>query len=327
MLVFNSDMHLITFVFLILELMIFSVQLYLYLMYPDDKRHVGYLVLLILLMHYNLSGALFPDPRIHFISVSLQNKLAYGSGFLMAAYFPFYFYRSFNLTVLKFHALYGAPLFLLLPYLIFFVFMYPLSGDLKFAIRYGLIIPCFYSPVLLFSMFRAVRKKYTSVVSVRKPYAGLEMHMICWAVSPWIFMCLFAYLNVIQWVEVIFTNTGFVVNGMLFLHKSGRFERLEKMRLMKKDAMDERQQNDFKQTCFDIGLSSRETEIAQMLCLGKTYKWIGELLHISVRTVDTHVQRIFYKTGARNKIELQQFLGFEIKVFSSNQCHYATDLG
>jgi len=309
MLVFNSEMHLITLLFILLELMVFSVQLYRYLMWPDDKRCVGYLILLLLLMSYNLTGGLFPDPEIRFISLTVQNMLAYGSGFLMAAYFPFYFYKSFDLVTLKFHACYGAPLFLLLPYLVFFVLIYQLLGDLEFAIDYGLVVPCCYSPVLLFSMFRAVQIKQSDHSVPEKPYKGLEIHMIYWAVSPWVFMCLFAYLAVPQWIEVIFTNFGFVINGMLFLHRSGRHERLEKLRLMEKDAIDERQQMNFKKACIDAGLSNRETEIAWMLCLGKTYKGIGELLYISVRTVDTHVQRIFYKTGVRRKIELMQKLG------------------
>ena len=326
MLVFNSEMHLVTSMFLILELMMFSVQLYLYLIRPNDTRCVCYLVLLILLMYYNLTCVLFPDPGIHFISLSLQNMLAYGSGFLMATYFPFYFYKSFDLTVLRFHALYGTSLFLLLPYLLFFVLMDPVSGDLKYAMKYGLISSCLYLPTLLFSMFKAVPWRRISDLSFGKRYFGLEIHVISWSILPWILMCLFAYLNVAQWIEVIFTNTGFVVNGVSFLHKSGRFERLEKMRLRKKDAMDERQQKDFKKTCLDTGLSCREAEIAQMLCLGKTYKGIGEMLYISERTVNAHVQRIFHKTGVRNKIELQQYLGFEIKVFSFNQYKYAADL-
>lgn len=310
MLVFNSEMHLITLLFILLELMMFSVQLYRYLMWPDDKRCVGYLVLLILLMYYNVTGGLFPDPEIRFISITLQNMLAYGSGFLMAAYFPFFFYKSFNLTVLRFHACYGAPLFLLLPYLVFFVLIYPVLGDLTFAINYGLIVPLFYSPVLLFSMLRAVRVKHSDYSRAGNPYNGLENHMIYRAVSPWVFMCLFAYIEAPQWIEVVFTNSGFVISGMLFLQRSSRFERLEKMRLMEKDAIFERQQMDFKKSCTDAGLSDREAEIALMLCLGKTYRGIGEMLYISVRTVDTHVQHIFYKTGVRRKIELMQKLGF-----------------
>lgn len=309
MLVFNSEMHLITLLFILLELMMFSVQLYRHLMWPNDKRCVGYLMLLLLLMCYNITGGLFPDPEIRFLSITIQNMLAYGSGFLMAAYFPFYFYKSFDLTSLKFHACYGAPLFLLLPYLVFFVLTYRVLGDLEFAIDYGLIVPGFYSPVLLFSMFRAVRIKQSAHSMLEKPYRGLEIHMIYWAVSPWVFMCFFAYIVVPQWIEVIFTNFGFVINGVLFLHRSSRYERLERLRLMEKDAIEARHQMHLIKNCMEVGLSSRETQIAVMLCLGNTYKGIGDQLFISSKTVDAHVQHIFSKTGVNRRMELQKILG------------------
>jgi DNA-binding CsgD family transcriptional regulator len=235
--------------------------------------------------------------------------LAYGSGFLMAAYFPFYFYKSFDLAALKFHACYGAPLFLLLPYFVFFVLTYRVLGDLEFAIDYGLIVPCFYSPILLFSMFRAIRIRQPNHSIPEKQYRGLEIHMVYWAVSPWVFMCLFAYVAVPQWIEVVFTNFGFIINGLLFLHRSGRYERLERLRLMEKDAIEARRQMHLIKNCMDIGLSSRETEIALMLCLGKTYKGIGDQLFISRKTVDAHVQHIFSKTGVNRKMELQKVLG------------------
>lgn len=44
-------------------------------------------------------------------------------------------------------------------------------------------------------------------------------------------------------------------------------------------------------------LSSREKEILQLVAKGKTSKEIGELLHISKHTVDTHRRKILEKTG------------------------------
>ena len=58
----------------------------------------------------------------------------------------------------------------------------------------------------------------------------------------------------------------------------------------------------------DSSLSSREAEVARLLLFGLRYKDIGERLFISLSTVKTHVERIYRKTGARNKIELAQRL-------------------
>jgi DNA-binding NarL/FixJ family response regulator len=44
-------------------------------------------------------------------------------------------------------------------------------------------------------------------------------------------------------------------------------------------------------------LSEREKEVARLVCRGKTSKEIGELLHISKHTVDTHRRNIIAKIG------------------------------
>lgn len=305
-----GEMHGLTAVVIVLELMTLSVQLYFYLAWPYDKRRLNYLVLLLLLIVYNLTGGFFPDPQLQWIPVVWQNVVAYGSGFLVAAYFPYYFYNAFELRSLRFHALYGTALFLLLPYLVFFVLVYPLSGNLDFAIRYGLIVPGLYAPVLLYAMFRAIRFRFRQPADELDPYAAWEVQAVYWAISPWVFLSVFSYLQVPQWVEVLFTNTGFVIIAVLFMHRSGKLERREKMRLLELLEMEEKLRADFNLTCSLAGLSNRETEVALMLCRGMTYKAIGEVLHISSRTVDTHAHRIFYKVEVKNKIELQQRLGF-----------------
>jgi len=52
------------------------------------------------------------------------------------------------------------------------------------------------------------------------------------------------------------------------------------------------------------GLTNRDTDIVEALRMGKSYKAIAESLFISERTVTTHIQNIFEKTGVSNKIDL-----------------------
>ena len=102
MLVFGTEMHIVTFVFVLLEIVMFFYQLVDYLSRPQDKSRMWYLILLFLLIVYNITGGLFPDPRIN-IPIVTQNIIAYGSGFLMGAYFPYYFYKGFGLKGLRVH--------------------------------------------------------------------------------------------------------------------------------------------------------------------------------------------------------------------------------
>jgi DNA-binding NarL/FixJ family response regulator len=49
------------------------------------------------------------------------------------------------------------------------------------------------------------------------------------------------------------------------------------------------------------GLSERELEVSRLLARGKSNKEIGAQLHISARTVQVHVARIFDKLGVRSR--------------------------
>jgi len=306
MVVFNSQIHVLTMVFCILEFGMCCYQLVYCLSNPRDSRRFWYLILLVLLLIYNITGGLFPDPNID-LSIHLQNIIAYGSGFLMASYFPFYFYKAFKLNSLKFHAQYGVLLFLLLPYIIFFVILYPIKGGLGFATSYGLLIPAIYSVVVFFALLKAIRLKIHTRKTSKFPYDRLDMVLVYAAVSPWVCMTAFSYFNTRQWIEVLVTNLGFIIITILFIAESIKETRLEDA---KKVAKQRGKEKLFEHCCGTFNLSRREKEIALLLCKGMTYKEIAEALFISERTVDNHVQHIFIKAEVNKKMDLQQKLGF-----------------
>ena len=299
MLVFGTEMHIVTFVFVLLEIGMFSYQLIYYLSRPQDKSRQWYMILLFLLIVYNITGGLFPDPQIN-IPIITQNIIAYGSGFLMASYFPYYFYKGFNLKRLRFHALYGVPLFLIAPYLIFFVIIYSINGNLDMAIKNGIIVPFFYTFIVLGAILRAIRLKYTEN---RGMMNFMEMVAVYCAVLPWACLTVFAYFHVGQLMEVIFTNGGFVSITIIFISKSIAKAKKEYEQLVELNS------NSIRPAAFDKNvqlyqLTNREREIVLFMRQGLKYKAIGENLFIAERTVTKHVQNIFEKTGVSNKVEL-----------------------
>ncbi|MEJ7558128.1 MAG: helix-turn-helix transcriptional regulator [Pedobacter sp.] len=296
MLVFGTEMHVVTFIFAILEIILFSYQLIYYLSRPQDKGRYWYLILLFLLIVYNITGGLFPDPGIG-IPIVVQNIIAYGSGFIMASYFPFYFYKGFELNRLRFHAIYGVLLFLLLPYLVFFVIEYSIHQNLDYAIKYGIVVPFFYSLVLLWAIIRAVYLKY------RQNRNNWEVIAVCLAVVPWVSMTVLAYLHASQLIEVIFTNGGFVVITIIFISKSITQAKLEYQQLIDLTINGVRPTS-FQENCCQFQFTKREIEIVQLLRQGLKYQIIANQLHISELTVKTHVQNLFEKAGAKNRTEL-----------------------
>lgn len=305
MLVFNSEMHLITLLFVLFELMMFSIQVYRYFSGPQDKSRLWYLILLGLLIFYNVTGGIFPDPDIP-VRLSLQNTIAYGSGFLIAAYFPYYFYKSFHLAHLRFHALYGTVVFLLGPYLVFFVLIYSFNQDLNFAINYGLIIPFLYSIYLLWVILIAIRKEFKSKSLGVNPPGKMEVLGVYFAVAPWVCLSVFAYFSISQWIEVLVTNAGFIVVTTLSLKRSIDRNRIQYERQLNHQEI---QINSFSKKCAEYQFSVREQEIARLVCQGLTYEETGRILFISRKTVDAHIRKIFLKTSSRNKVELVHLLG------------------
>jgi DNA-binding CsgD family transcriptional regulator len=300
MTVFQTEMHVVTLVFIVLEIFMFSFQLVLYLQKPAESKRKYYLILLFLLIIYNIAGGLFPDGEIP-LPIQLQNILAYGAGFLMACYFPFYFYKAFDIHHLKFQAKYGVLIFLVLPFLFFFCILYPMGVDLKTVIYIGLIIPFFYAFYMIYNILWAIRKRFKD----RK--ASFDAILSYAAVFPWALMPAMAYLEVTQLTEVLFTNGGFIIITVLFLRNMIEESRkdLETLELIQTKT----EKEIFAIRCSEFGLTQREAEICELVREGLIYRDIADTLSISERTVSKHIQNIFQKAEVKNKTELINRLG------------------
>ncbi|NHE56483.1 helix-turn-helix transcriptional regulator [Cyclobacterium plantarum] len=304
MTVLNTEIHIVTLLFVILETLMFSHQLVFYLQKPKEKKRKYYLILLFLLIIYNIAGGLFPDENLP-MSVVFQYILAYGAGFSMGAYFPYYFYQAYNITHLEFHAKYGVLIFLILPFIIFFCILYPLGLDLMTVIYVGMIIPFVYAFYMVYNILWGIRQRYKN----RK--ASFDAILSYIAVAPWALMPLLAYLQVTQLTEVLFTNGGFLIITFLFFRNMIEENRkdLETLDLIQT----KNEEEIFAIRCKGLGLTKRETEICQLVRDGYIYKEIGDALNISERTVNKHIQNIFKKAGSNNKLDLLNKISRRVK--------------
>lgn len=155
MTVFNSEMHVLTFLITLCELLFFFYQLVYYLSRPSDKGRLYYLILLFLLIQYNLASGLLPDPRLP-ISIVVQIIISYSFAVAMGMYFPFYFYKAYKLEKIKFYAYWGSFLFLLLPFILLFIIPYSITEELEFWRRCLEIIPFFYALSFLYALKKAI---------------------------------------------------------------------------------------------------------------------------------------------------------------------------
>ncbi|MDN5288958.1 MAG: Regulatory protein luxR family [Mucilaginibacter sp.] len=300
MLVFGTQIHIVTFIFILLETGMFIFQFFYYLFRPQDKNRLWYFILLCLLLFYNITGGLFPDSKIN-IAMTTQYMIAYGSGFLMASYFPFYFYKAFALRTLRWHALFGVLLFLMLPYLLFFVIIYAINENLDVDIKFGVVIPFLYSLVLLWLILRAIHEHYQAS---NNQASFIEEIAVYGAVSPWAAMTVFSWFQVSQLTEVLCTNLGFIVITIIYILKAIRGTRKEYADLVALRAYGQERSPFFETNCVTYGLTRREIEIVQFIHKGLKNKAIADNLHISAGTVKKHIENLFHKTHATSRVEL-----------------------
>ncbi len=319
MLIPGTQMHLVTFGFVCIEIVILFYLVIYRLARPDDKTLYLNIFLIILLIIYNVTGGLLPDPNLPG-SYFVQESIAYGTGFITPCYFPYFVYKGFDLEKMRFHAYRGVWYFLITPYLLF-VAVFAITGQLEKA-QNILIIPVLYAIWVLFSLYRALRIKYNGDFSSRS--SKEEKAVLFFSLTPWVGLPFITYFNLSQPIEAVTTNSGFLLLLALHIKRHVQQLRIEHQRLIESEAhlltwnerlLEEvtRRTKELEnlsaeqrvlENCIRYHLTNREKEIAQMLCKGNTYKQIADNLYIAERTVAKHVQNIFEKVQVSNRVEL-----------------------
>ncbi|WP_276502910.1 ATP-binding protein [Terrimonas pollutisoli] len=202
----GTEMHIITFIFVCIEMVILFYLLIYRLARPDDKKAYLNIILISLLIFYNVSGGLLPDPNLPG-SYFLQASIAYAAGFITPCFFPYYVYKAFDLEKMKFHAYRGVYLFLIFPYLIF-VAVLGISNDLDIA-KYLLIIPVVYAVWVIYSLAKAIRFKYKNNFTSKE--SKEEVAVLFLSLTPWVGLPVIDFFNLGQAVEASLTNVGFLL--------------------------------------------------------------------------------------------------------------------
>lgn len=300
--VFDTEMHLVTFLFVVAESVLLLFQTFYLLSRPSEKRRLYFVILLLLLILYNITGGLFPDLNLS-IDIKVQNILAYGTGFLMACYFPYYFYKAWELKELRFHAYYGVWLFLFLPYLAFIGIEYMFTGDLTSSVQHGVAIPFIYAIVVVLKMFKSISMKY----DLDNSGWTADVYLTYFAIIPWVALPLVSFFQLSQFIEVMVTNLGFTIITFLFsrnnIIKSWEEERQLASLNGNLNLLDS-SSDVFLNNCQYYNLTAREIEIATLIRIGQTYKSIATDLFIAEKTVAKHVQNVYRKMDVSNKMEL-----------------------
>lgn len=275
-------------------------QLAVFLYSPGQVWRIWQVLLWGVLMSYNVVSVIFPNEELP-VPLSLQYIFRYGVGFLLGSCFPLYFYKAHGITEFAIHVRFGLPVCYGLPFLLFFVIMFPLGKDLELILYWVMALPVIYTYSLFGVLSLAVYRKFGEKGRLHFDGNLEELLLSCISVAPWLVASLFVYLKVDPWVELWCTNIGFLLVWLLIVARDVRRKVVE-LRLSVHHSVE--QQLTFQDSCFAYGLSKREVEVAELLCAGLTYREIGEQLYISLHTVDNHVRHIFAKVEVNRKMDL-----------------------
>ena len=218
MYVFNTEIHIVSFIIIIIELFVLFFQAIHFLQRTSDKSRLRYLILLLLLIQYNVLTGLFPDPNIP-IPTYYQNITAYLVSFTVVMYFAYYIYRTYQLAEIKILSTSGTIYFLFIPFLVFFVLTYLISGNLDLSRKAVVIIPFFYGVAFVFSLTKALKAKYKTVkeflnydhISIISIYIGV----VLWAILP-----IIVFLGSFQVLAHLVTNIGFLFLTVAYIRST-----------------------------------------------------------------------------------------------------------
>lgn len=206
MLLPGTQMHIVTFIFVCIELVIFFYLIIYRLARPDNKTAFLNIVLIFLLITYNVTGGLLPDPNLRG-SFFTQEIIAYATGFIVPCYFPYYVYKAFGLKKMKFHAFKGVFLCLMLPYLLF-VIVFAVSNNLA-TTKNLLVFPVLYALWVVYTLTKAIKYKYDS--NLRSYESKEEIAVLFLSITPWVGLPIIDYFDLGQLIEASVTNTGFLL--------------------------------------------------------------------------------------------------------------------
>lgn len=294
----NTEMYLVTFLITSFEVIMLLFQIVFYLERKSDDKRLFYLILLIGMILYNIASGFLPDPNIP-IAIPIQNGIAYFVSFCTSTYYVWYFYKSFDLKLLKRFATYGSLYFLILPFAFLFVVPYYLTGNLALSRQLTVVIPFLYGIVFIIATTRALKQKFKQ----REYNDRLKRQIVVaayLALITWVALPVIVFFGDFQVLQHSVTNAGFLVMTIVYINTMILQSRREYALLQAARTRPEV----LMENCQIYGLTTREIEIVKLLSKGLPYKLIASELKISENTVSKHIANVFVKAGVSNKVAL-----------------------
>jgi len=302
---FGTEMHWLTFVILIFQLIILFFQFINYQINKENQYAKRYLLLIIVYINYNVFSGIFPDSNISVLSIFIQNIIAYIGGVIFAVYFIYYLYEEFHVTPFNYFTVKRVILYLSLLFVCLFIIPYTLTLNLtlsrKLFIGIPLLLTIIFSFKFLIELIQILKKKPKST---DENHFRLRIISANFGIISFLMLPLMVFIGDYQHIEQPLVNFGFFVMTFAYI-KNHIYQRKRDVELLLK-LKNKSNVDEVKEVISKFRLTNKEFEIAILILKGYLYKDIADMLFITDKTVSKHASNIFKKANVSNRKDFQE---------------------
>lgn len=307
----GTEIHITTFIYLIFQALILSFQFIYFLLKPDSKSRLRFLILTLLFFLYNTISGLAPDQNIP-IRILYQNIIAWIIGISTAIYFLYFIYNDHNIKPIRFLKIKNIIYSLVLSFLILFLLPYLITENLSLSRNIFLVLPIFLAIACLINIILFLTKDYIASKNIHYKYRILSggIGMISILSLP-VVIIIFGDNQPIE--HSAFSAGYFIVALAYVKHQiyNSKIEQNLLLKLQKSPTDTKSLKRDYIVNLY--GLSSVEREIMLLIIEGYDYYKISEEIYLSEEAVLKHVSNIFRKIKIQNRAELILLIATESK--------------
>jgi len=303
MTLFGTDMHLFTFVIIILQVCILSFQTIHYLSRPSDISRSRFFLLILSYLFYNLFSGLFPDHKLdEQVNFLTQTIIAHLIGVVLSCYFIFYIYKEYDIQPLKLFSVKKVMIILGSLFIPAFVVPFLITDDIMISRWFFLAIPLVLCLIYAFQIIFELRKLKPSTNIIQDHY---RMRKVMGYLSVLSFFCLpmIVFIGDYQFIEQPAVNFGFFCLAYSYIKTSIHHSKTEYNLIKSYKENSNTQSTELELTIKlkQLNLTPSQITIAQLILENNTYKTISENIFLSDGTVRKHASNIFKKCNVSSK--------------------------
>lgn len=308
MTVFGSEMHIVTFFIIAVQLILLTNFVIISLKKRDSKSTNRFIWFTISLISYNFFSGIFPDTNIP-IPLSIQYIVAYGVGLYTALYYVYYVYSEFDIGHLKFFTLRHLMIILISAFIFFFVLPLIIWQDIGIAKYSFIFIPVAVAIAFLVKISTPLIELYKEKGGATNRFYRDRIATGYLTLLSIVLMPIIVALGDFQVVEQLTVNGGYFVLAVALI-RINIYQDLKKEQFLHRlgytDDAREAKNIAILKYFSKLDLSKREIEVANLILDGKSYKQIGSYLFIAEGTVSKHASNIFKKAEVQNRREFER---------------------